>query len=75
MKLQYIVCKLPFIMPIKLTMLNGKKARIVSQGPRNKLLAKNMGSLTFFFFLKKEVLRRMQAMLMLNLCSGYNPLC
>lgn len=40
-------------MPRKLTMLNGKKALIVSQGPRNKVVAKNMSSLTFFFFPEK----------------------
>lgn len=38
-------------------MLNGKKALIVSQGPRNEILTKKYGfPYFFFFFLKNEVL-------------------
>lgn len=62
-------------MPRKLTTLNGKKALIVGQGPRSEVLAKKYG-FSYIFFLKKAVLRRMQAVLnLLSLCNGYNPLC
>lgn len=60
-------------MPRKLTTLNGKKLLLSAKGQEVRYWQKIW--VLLHFFLKKEVLRRMQAMLRQNLCNEYNPLC